>query len=200
MTNVGKVVAQLGSANHENTIALANANFNFSLVRLESPKEYAGLGAALTQARREDAETGTAHMTARKLGALFEQVIEPATELFKAYGCRVSNISTSKLANLGSSSGHGLFERHIGPDGTAIWAAATSGKTALAICLLASLLARLWSGPEAISIRVELVAERKRQIKETCDGTETSHLAPIHAAMQGITRKELAEWDASARA
>jgi hypothetical protein len=47
---------------------------------------------------------------------------------------------------------------------------------------------------------VELVAERKRQINETCDGSETSHLAPIHAAMQEITRKELAEWDASARA
>ena len=200
MANVGKVVAQLSSANNENTIALANANFNFSLVRVDSPKEYAGLGAALTAARREDAETGTAHMTARKLGALFEDAIEPAPELFKAYGRRVSMISTSRLANHRGPHGHGLFERHVGPDGTTIWAAATSGKTALAVNLLASLLARLWSGPEATSIWVELVAERKRHIEKTCDGSEPSHLAPMHAAMQPITRKELAEWDASARA
>ncbi|KAK6850312.1 hypothetical protein PG995_014145 [Apiospora arundinis] len=95
---------------------------------------------------------------------------------------------------------HGPFQDHSGPDGTAIWAAACSGKSAIAIVLLACMLARMWDAPKATSIWSELVDKRKEQIAITCDGSEPSHVAPIAAAQQDFTRRELGEWDASARA
>lgn len=41
---------------------------------------------------------------------------------------------------------------------------------------------------------------RKQQINDECDGSESTHIAQLIAAQQEITRKELAEWDASSRA
>lgn len=78
----------------------------------------------------------------------------------------------------------------------AIWAAATSGATAIPILMLACLLARIWSGPEATSLWVELVAHRCQEIKTNCTDNE----AALRAAQQDITRSHLADWDASARA
>ncbi len=63
----------------------------------------------------------------------------------------------------------GPFTSHVGPDGSSIYAAATSGSSALATHLLACMLARSWSGPEAIAIWVELVAERKKDIIANTD-------------------------------
>lgn len=42
----------------------------------------------------ENAEDGPLHRTARKLGALFEQILPPIKTLIKAYGVRVSEISS----------------------------------------------------------------------------------------------------------
>ena len=49
----------------ENTLALANLNFDFTLVKLEVPQEYQGLRNALSKRRVENAEEGPMHRTAR---------------------------------------------------------------------------------------------------------------------------------------
>ncbi|KAI1327271.1 hypothetical protein F5Y16DRAFT_421091 [Xylariaceae sp. FL0255] len=199
MANISGLSVSALTAKNENTLALANLNFDFSLVKLDAPSEFQPLGRALSSWRRTTAESGPAHRTARKLGALFDQVVQPGDALVKAYGQRASEISSSPKAKPKPAYKLGVFERHAGADGTAIWAAATSGKPAIAVVLLAFMLARLWDAPKAISIWSELVEKRKGQITETCDGFEPSHMAPLAAAQQELTRRELAEWDSSAR-
>lgn len=88
----------------------------------------------------------------------------------------------------------------MGADGTAIWAAATSGPNAIPVLLLGCMLARIWSGPEATSLWVELVDHKRREIEESCTGDSTSHYVLLQAAHQEITRPNLADWDASTRA
>ena len=97
MSAVGRVAASVVSGTNENTLALANFNVDFTLIKLEAPKEYKGLGTALSRRRLENAEQGPLHRTARKLGALFEQIIPPIKTLVEAYGRRVSEISTSEM-------------------------------------------------------------------------------------------------------
>lgn len=186
------------TARNENS--LGNLNFDFSLVKLEAPTEFRGLGNSLSLWRRTVAETGGAHRTARKLGALFEQIATIPDSLYAAYGLRVSEISASETINPQNRHRYGLFEGHVGADATTIWAAATAGKSAMAINLLACMLARLWSASQATSIWSELVENRKKQINAECDGSESTHIAQLLAAQQEVTRKELAEWDSSSRA
>ncbi|PQE24524.1 hypothetical protein CJF32_00007547 [Rutstroemia sp. NJR-2017a WRK4] len=199
MSSIGRLAMSLISGSNENTLTLANLNFNFSLYKVEAPKEYLGLGNALSHSRRESAESGSSHRTARKLGALFEQLVPKTEELIRAYGTRVSEISVSQ-PNTNSHGSHGAFREHLGVDGTTIWAAATSGESAIGMNLLACMLAELWDADEATSIWVELVAARRQEIRSNCDGTEPSHFAPLAAAAEDISRVELREWDASARA
>ena len=200
MSNLGRLTAALGVAHNENTLALANINFDFSLFRVDAPKEFQALGANLSAHRRQAAEVGTPHRTARKLGALFEGVLPRIPKLARAYGQRVSEISRSQIWNPRASSSSGPFAAYMGADGTTIWAAATSGPSALPVLLLACMLARIWSGPEAISLWVEIVARRRREIEISCTGNEAHHLPLLLAAQQDITRSQLADWDASARA
>ena len=61
------------------------------------------------------------------------------------------------------------------------------------------MLARMWSVPEAISIWVELVAQRKKDLDKVGD-TEAHFLEATMASRIAISREQLAEWDASARA
>ena len=56
MANIGKVVASAFSATNENQFSLVNINADFSLLKVEAPIEYQGLGAALSTRRRENAE------------------------------------------------------------------------------------------------------------------------------------------------
>ena len=98
------------------------------------------------------------------------------------------------------SSRDGPFASHVGFDGTSIYAAATSGSSAIAVHLLACLLARTWSGPEAIAIWVEIVKERKKDIEGNIDPSQLQSLPARVAAQQEISRSDLAAWDASARA
>jgi hypothetical protein len=93
MASIAQLSGSLISAQNQNTLALANFNIDFSLIKLSAPAEYQGLATALSQRRRENAEEGPLHRTARKLGALFEQVIPPISELAEAYGKRVSEIA-----------------------------------------------------------------------------------------------------------
>lgn len=200
MANLGRVTMAALTAQNENSMALANLNFDFSLVKLEAPLEFRGVGNSLSLWRRTAAESGTAHRTARKLGALFEQAATIPDSLYAAYGLRVSEISASEAISPQERHRYSVFEGHVGADATTIWAAATAGKSAMAINLLACMLARLWSDTQATSIWFELVECRKKQINSECDGSESTHIPQLLAAQQEITRKELAEWDSSSRA
>lgn len=191
MASIGGLSLSALTAKNENS--LANLNFDFSLFKLEAPTEFQGLGNSLSTWRRKTAETGAAHRTARKLGQLFEQTVTLPDSLHAAYGLRVSEISTSESISPQDRHRYGFFEGHVGADATTIWAAATSGKSAMAVNLLGCMLARLWSAPKAISIWYELVENRKKQINAECDLSEAAHVPQLLAAEQEITRKELAE-------
>lgn len=96
MSAIGRLAASLVSGTNENTFALANFNLDFTLIKVEAPAEYQGLRSALSKRRVEDAEQGQSHRTARKLGALFEQILPPIKTLTEAYGKRVSEIVASE--------------------------------------------------------------------------------------------------------
>lgn len=199
MMSFGKLTAAALSGTIDNTLALASLNFDFSLVKLEAPSEYRMLGKSLSPQRSEEAENGTAHITARKLGALFADVTTPTPNLFRAYGLRASEIAKSPKFNPKGSKADSIFADYIGADGTTIWAAATSGDAAIAVHLLACMLARIWPAPEATSIWVEMVAERKRALA-TLDARDSMDTSSLAAAQITLTRDQLAKWDAGARA
>ena len=199
MASYGRIQGALTALTQDTTLALVNGNFNFSLVRIDASAEYKGLGAALSRRRRSAAEHGTSHRTACKLGALFEQVLPLTPSLFKAYGLRASEIAQSPIVNPKGNQAHGPFAEHIGVDGTNIWAAATSGKGAVAIHLLACMLARLWPPSEAIAIWEQILEERKKELSNW-DATETIPLNNLTTGQIEVSRGELAGWDASARA
>ncbi|KAF3910689.1 hypothetical protein ABW21_db0207196 [Orbilia brochopaga] len=200
MATFGKLAASAVTGSVENTLALVNLNFDFSLVKLEAPKEFEGVGSALSPLRRSEAEEGRTHATARKLAALFEQHLPQTPKLLKAYGQRASEISQSPLAKPTDIKTARLFAQHAGADGTSLWAAATSGHNAVKVHLLACYLARIWSHPEATSIWVEFVTERKKRIVSNFVESGTITSSTYLAAKQDITRAQLAEWDSSARA
>ena len=200
MPSVGKLIASLFSAANENTLALASLKFDFSLMKVEAPAEFSGLGEALSTRRRHEAEDGTHHRTARRLAALFEQLIPCCPNLITAYGLRCSEIMRVPGVNPKASPQDGPFEPFVGADGTAMWAAATSGVPALGVYLLACLLARAWDAKEATSIWVELVGRRRQAIE---GGIKTNHSLSDSSRMsihQQVSRDDLAQWDASARA
>lgn len=99
--------------------------------------------------RRNNAETGPLHQTARKLGALFNDVAPHTPALFAAYGKRVSEIAKEPEVN--PRERRGIFASQMGPDSSSIWAAVTSGSSAIAVHLLSCMLARIFTGPEATS-------------------------------------------------
>ena len=200
MSAISKLHNAVMSIPQDLTVAAANFNLDFSLMKVEAPKEFHGVRDALSTHRRGDAEEGTAHVTARKLGALFEAKVPKIQHLIEAYGKRVSAISSRSNSEAKGHLDHfGLFEGQIGPDGTSIWAAATSGQAAIAVHLLACMLARIWKGNEATSIWVELVEKRKQEISNTYNITNRVETAAIMAARQSFSRQQLAALDASAR-
>lgn len=197
---ISKLTAALASVTNENTLALANLNFDFALIKVEAPKEYNDVGSLISQKRKVDAESGPLHRTARKLGALFETVIPSTPSLYKAYGERASEIVRDPSVN--PQERPGIFASQMGADSASIWAAVTSGSSAIAVHLLSCMLARMFTGPEATSIWVEIVAKRKAQIQ--ADSGEALYQieqnAGLAAAVQDISREDLGKWDNSARA
>lgn len=200
MSSIGKIQAALAAASNEVTVAAANMNFDFTLIKCEAPQEFHNLGNALTRKRKEDAEYGSTHITARRLGALFEGSLPSTPNLLRAYGNRVSEIAETARQSGSPEPANSIFAEHAGIDGTSIWAAATSSPTALHVQLLACMLARHWPPGEATSIWVELVQDRRAEIEEAWN---QNHAVPFHslkaAAQSEISRQSLAEWDASAR-
>lgn len=198
MTSIGKFLVAGAAATQESTFALANMNFDFSLIKMEAPLEYRRFGTALSRKRKTEAEMGSIHITARKLGALFADDLPDIPALAQAYGLRVSEIAENPEYNPKGSASDGPFADYVGADGTSIWAAATSGRGAMAAHLLACLLARVWSGPEAISIWSEIVATRKHLL-QTRIQEQQFHIGAVTACQIEIGREKLSEWDASAR-
>ena len=200
MASVGRIAVSGLHGSQETTLALANINLDFSMIKLESPAEFRGLGNALSKKRKQEAEDGSTHRTARKLGLLFADDLPKTPELAKAYGLRASEIAENRQVNPKSSPNDGPFAEYVGADGTSIWAAATSGKGALAVHLLACMLARIWSPAEATSIWSEIVATRKEVLLRRITEDEEFSISTVTATHVEISRENLREWDSSARA
>lgn len=64
--DVKTLAAALASAQNEASFALANINFDFSLVKIKPPEDFLPLATALPQRRLDEAENGSHHVTARK--------------------------------------------------------------------------------------------------------------------------------------
>ncbi|KAI0856354.1 hypothetical protein F4860DRAFT_506763 [Xylaria cubensis] len=200
---IGKLQASLAQATNEVTVAAANLNFDFCLVKYEAPREYQPLGQLLSTRRKQDAEFGKSHVTARRLAALFQGLCPETPKLTAAYGERVSDISQLATDNASKDYSSSIFEAYTGVDATSIWAAATSTKdsknNAIHVHLLACILT-VWEPAEAVSIWFELVQERRRKIaKDLEEGAAMPFSMAAAAAQQEITRSQLGEWDASAR-
>ncbi|KAK4059674.1 hypothetical protein Trihar35433_10721 [Trichoderma harzianum] len=195
MQPISKISAAIASATQETTFALANINFDFSICKFEAPKEYLGVGQHLSERRRSAAEDGDEHIFARKLGALFSHVLPSTPQLVTAYGTRSSQIieaSSKKGLN------NGPFQDWVGPDGTSIWAAATSGPGAIAVHLLACMLARIWPAREEVAIWEEIIAGRKAELS-LVDQTDPLWVSASLAARIEISYQQISSWDASAR-
>ncbi|KAJ0109343.1 hypothetical protein J7T55_000268 [Diaporthe amygdali] len=200
-SSLGKFTAALMAASQENTMALAALNFDFSLYKVEAPREYQLLGSSLSEDRRRQAEGGSQHIAARRLGAVFRGRLPKVPHLLQAFGHRVSQIAAASKNRKKDTREYSaenyenhVFSKNVGIDGTSLWAAATSGPEALCVQLLACLLARLWSPPEAVSIWAEVLNARKAELHQ-----EGMEIADITALNSTVTREQLAELDASTR-
>ena len=198
--SLGRFAPSFLGGSIDTTVALANLNFDFTLYKVEAPKEYADIGKAISPLRKQEAEGGNSHRTARKLGALFQQLLPPTPKLHRTYGLRCSEIVKSSKHDPKSSEEYGFLADHVGVDATSLWASATSGKHSISVHLLACMLARFWDPSEATAIWVEIVSNRRDQICKDFEQNKIEEIPVLNAAIQQISRKELAEWDASARA
>ncbi|KAI1174457.1 hypothetical protein F4777DRAFT_579888 [Nemania sp. FL0916] len=205
MTSFGQLNASGTTLRAEATNALVNVNLEFNAFArryVNPPLEYADVGRHLATARLREAREGIQHAVARRLGALFKDatILPQTPELIKAYGLRASAISRTATANPRGDQSHGAFAGAIGADATTLWAAATSGWSAIQCHLLACLLARIWEPTEATSIWVEIIDKRKRVLKSKLDEEGELDQEVLLATYGDISRSDLFDWDASARA
>lgn len=205
MSSLGNVIASLNTLRAENTNALVHMNFELNIFNkkiVEPPPEYAGVGQHLAPQRLHEARDGVRHTIARKLGILFrDRAILPHTPiLIKAYGSRASEIARSSTANPRGTDAHGPFSGMIGADATTLWAAATSGWPAIQCHLLACMLARIWDPAEATSIWVEIVTRRKSELESRLEEEGELDQDMLLTLTEEISRSDLRDWDASARA
>jgi hypothetical protein len=195
---VGRITASLATGIAETTASLFNVNLDFSLIKVEAPQEFSPVGAALSSLRRESAESGSVHTTARKLGALFDLILPETPDLIKSYGSRASEIAT--MSQIKHHTNYGVFQSQVGIDATSIWASATSGEGAIKAHLLACILARVWDSGEATAVWDEIVETQKKIVMEKFNEGGSVDMMSWMVAKQKIDRKELRDWDASARA
>lgn len=199
MSTLGRITNSLAAATVENSLSLFQFNFDFTFQKTAPPVEFNPIGQALSVNRRFNAENGAAHRTARKLGWLFEQIVPDTPRLLKVYGLRVCEILAIPGVNPVGSAADGPFREYVGADCTSLWAAATSGISALGIHLLACMLARAWDAQTATAIWVELVKARQADILEKLGKNSMVSETSVTAARQDFLRSELSDWDASAR-
>jgi hypothetical protein len=118
--NPDSIKGALVAGQQETNIALATLNFDFSVFKYQPPRQFLDLGANLSQKRKQSAEDGVQHVTARKLGALFKTLGPEVPALIAAYGTRVSEISKDPEINPKGAKQHGAFADFVGADGTSI--------------------------------------------------------------------------------
>jgi hypothetical protein len=133
MSGLSSALGSFFSATNENYAALANLKFDFSLIKMEAPMEFNGVVSALSDRRHVEAEDGPSYKTARRLGALFEDLVPTTPKLISAYELRMSEIMNTSGVNDVGADQHGPFKPYVGADGTTLWAAATSGISALGV-------------------------------------------------------------------
>ena len=198
---ISKIVASAASIQNDFSLAAANLNLDFTLIKLEAPKEFNGVGTSLSNVRKEDAERGSLHRTARKLGALFEGVAPPPEQLLSAYGKRVSEICEKRHIDTEERNQYGLFSQFAGADSASLWAAATSGTSAISVHLLACMIAGLFNSTQSIALWLQLIETRKSEIQDTINQEmdQVKVIAKALVTQQEFTRDELAAWDNSAR-
>lgn len=198
---IGRITTALASGHNENQLSLVNLNPDFTLLKVQAPLQFEGIGSMISSKRKENAESGLSHKTARKLGALFDGILPEIPELIAAYGIRASEIARSERFETKDQKANQIFADQIGADTTSIWAAATSGEAAVAVHLLACMLARVFSSPNAVLVWVEIIEGREVQIAEKQKTAQfpSGHDAAMIASRQDFTRDELVEWDNSAR-
>ena len=92
MVSLGRFTNALGVVHNENTLALMNMNFDFSLFRVDAPIEFQALGNKIFRKRRQEGELRRQHRTARRLGAFFEGVLPPIPKFSRAYGLRIRSL------------------------------------------------------------------------------------------------------------
>lgn len=197
--SIGRISNSLAAATVENSLSLFQFNFDFTFKKTAPPIEFHPVGQALSANRRQNAENGAAHRTARKLGWLFEQLVPDTPRLLRAYGIRVCEILQQPGINPVGSAADGPFRDYVGADCTSLWAAATSGIAALGVHLLACMLARAWDAQTATAIWVELVESRQADILGKLRSGYVISETSVTAARQEYLRSELSYWDASAR-
>lgn len=120
MASFGQLTNAFLRASQETTIAFANLNFDFALVKYDAPEEYKELGEALSQRRKDTAEDGDVHVTARKLGALFHGIMPDVPNLILAYGRRAGEVAGKDKAVPKTAARQRVFADHMGADGTSI--------------------------------------------------------------------------------
>lgn len=200
--SIQRVSGSAVSSTIEANFALNHMNLDFSLVKIDAPTELRPLGNLLSKNRKSSAEEGPFHVLARRLGALFDDVLPDVPSLVTAYGKRASEIaeSTDQATQKPKARSNGPFSGYFGIDSTTIWAAATSSKSAIRIHLIACMLARVWTPQEATAIWVDLIMHRQAQIKRNAEdeGIATNSMA-YAAALHKLDQSTIAEWDASAR-
>ena len=198
--SIGRWTNALVSGINETNLSLANFNVDFSLIRVTAPEEYLPLGHAMSVQRRQTAEEGPVHQTARRLGALFSQVAPKTPKLMKAFGQRVSEIMRTPGANPKGSASDGPFRNFVGIDATSIWASATSGPAAISVLLLACMLARKIDDAKAsIALWVELISLRQAEIRRYAEVEGHFLDASVLASQQRILRDDIAAFDSSVR-
>ncbi|KAH8689146.1 hypothetical protein BGW36DRAFT_365677 [Talaromyces proteolyticus] len=182
MASLGRIALSVASATQEATAALANFNIDFAMVKIEAPVEFHSVGKHLSKKRKLQAEDGSFHTTARKLGILFQEDLPEISHLTRGYGLRSSEIVERSMTDAIDHSEHGTLSDYFGIDGTSVWAAVTSGR-----------------GPEAVSIWMELITTRQTLLKERLRG-EIFSITTVTAAQIDFSRDKISDWDSSARA
>ncbi|KAF7537154.1 hypothetical protein G7054_g4005 [Neopestalotiopsis clavispora] len=188
-----------GSSPQLNSAAIVHLNVDVSLFKCEAPPAFHPIGSALTQRRKDEAENGKIHEIAFKLGRLFNDIIPPTPTLITAYGRRASEIMSNEAINPHGTDADGFFKDHIGVDARSLWAAATSGPSAICMHLLGCMLAKAWSPAQATGLWFELIQERKKELKAMSSGGHV-YREVVEAAQQELERSELAQWDSCMRA
>ncbi|OTB17813.1 hypothetical protein K445DRAFT_328907 [Daldinia sp. EC12] len=198
---ISKFISSLTNIQPEASFALGNINLDFTLVKIDAPVEFEGVRNSISKFRKDNAETGDLHRTARKLGALFDDIAPKAPDLLSAYGHRVSEICEKENIDSAERARHGIFSHFVGTDSSSVWAAATSGLNAIAVHLLACMIANIFQQAQAVALWLELIEKRKYAVKQTITAEPNSikAVSKEFAVKQVFSREELASWDNSAR-